>query len=43
VIMPPGSGVAIEWIARMRKTGEIPPVRVLLPAASFPAIPSLKQ
>jgi len=41
VIMPPGSGVAIEWIARARGKGEIPPVRVLLPATSFPEIPSL--
>ena len=42
VINPPASGVAIEWIARARKNGEIPPVRVLLPVTSFPALPSLK-
>ncbi len=42
VINPPASGVAIEWIARARKRGEIPPVRVLLPATSFPSLPKLK-
>jgi ribose transport system substrate-binding protein len=43
VIMPPGSGVAIEWIARMRTTGEIPPMRVLLPVVSYPALSRLKR
>jgi len=43
VIMPPGSGVAIEWIARARTKGEKPPVRVLLPATSFPALPNLQR
>ena len=43
VIMPPGSGSAIEWIARMRRSGTIPPARVLLPVASFPAISRLKS
>jgi ABC-type sugar transport system substrate-binding protein len=43
VIMPPGSGVAIEWIARARSKGEIPPVRVLLPATSFPALANLQR
>jgi ABC-type sugar transport system substrate-binding protein len=43
VIMPPGSGVAIEWIARMRSKGGMPPVRVLLPATSFPSLPSLQR
>ena len=42
VIMPPGSGVAIEWIARVRKGGERPPIRVLLPVTSFPALASLR-
>ena len=42
VIMPPASAVAIEWIARARQNGDIPPVRVLLPLTSFPALPSLK-
>ena len=43
VIMPPGTGIAIEWIARMRKSGTMPPVRVLLPVASFPALSRLKS
>ncbi|MGB8297001.1 MAG: substrate-binding domain-containing protein [Polyangia bacterium] len=43
VIMPPGSGVAIEWIARARTKGEKPPVRVLLPATSFPALSNLQR
>jgi ABC-type sugar transport system substrate-binding protein len=42
VIMPPASGAAIEWIARARKSGEIPPVRVLLPALSFPNLSRIK-
>jgi ABC-type sugar transport system substrate-binding protein len=42
VIMPPGSGVAIEWVARIRSSGEIPPVRVVLPLTSFPDLSSLK-
>jgi inositol transport system substrate-binding protein len=42
VIMPPGSGVAIEWIARVRKGDDLPPVRLVLPVASFPALPRLK-
>ena len=42
VIMPPASGVAIEWIARVRNNGEIPPVRVRLPVVSFPTISRLK-
>jgi ABC-type sugar transport system substrate-binding protein len=43
VIMPPGSGAAIEWIARARQGGEPPPVRVLLPVVSFPALYRLKR
>jgi ABC-type sugar transport system substrate-binding protein len=43
VIMPPGSGVAIEWIARMRTKSELPPVRVVQPVTSFPAVSSLKR
>jgi ribose transport system substrate-binding protein len=42
VIMPPGSGAAIEWIARVRNGGERPPLRVLLPVASVPALSRLK-
>ena len=43
VIMPPSSGAAIEWIDRARARGELPPVRVVQPVASFPAITSLKK
>jgi simple sugar transport system substrate-binding protein len=43
VIMPPSSGAAIEWIAKARLRGELPPVRVGQPVTSFPAIPSLKK
>jgi len=43
VIMPPSSGLAIEWIARVRKDGELPPVRVKLPVTSFPDLSSLKS
>jgi len=42
VIMPPGSGAAIEWIARARRGGERPSVRLLLPVVSFPALSRLK-
>jgi ABC-type sugar transport system substrate-binding protein len=43
VIMPPGSGVAIEWISRVRNHSELPPVRVIQPVTSFPAVGSLKK
>jgi ribose transport system substrate-binding protein len=43
VIMPPRSGAAIEWIACVRKGGDLPPLRVLLPVASFPALSHLKR
>jgi hypothetical protein len=43
VIMPPASGAAIEWIARVRKTHALPPVRVQLPVASFPPLARLKS
>jgi len=43
VIMPPGSGIAIECIARVRKGGELPPVRVRMPVTSFPALSRLKS
>lgn len=42
VIMTPASGVAIEWIARARSGGELPPVRVVLPVQSFPPLAKLK-
>ncbi len=43
VIMPPSSGAAIEWMARVRDRKELPPGRVTLPVASFPALSSLKK
>jgi len=43
VIMPPASGAAIEWIARIRTKSEQPPVRVVQPVTSFPAASSLKR
>ena len=43
VIMPPASGAAIEWIARIRTRGERPPVRVLQPVTSFPNVSGLKR
>jgi ABC-type sugar transport system substrate-binding protein len=43
VIMPPGSGAAIDWVAGVRKGGNLPPPRVLLPVASFPALSRLKR
>ena len=43
VVMPPGSGVAIEWIARLRRGGDKPPVRLLLPVTSFPNISRLRH
>ena len=43
VIMPPASGAAIEWIARAHTKGELPPVRVIQPVTSFPAISGLKK
>jgi len=42
VIMPPTSGVAIEWVAKARSGHEHPPGRVVLPVTSFPAASSLK-
>lgn len=42
VIMPPGSGAAIDWIARARKTREVPPARLPLPVVSFPPLARLK-
>ena len=42
VVMTPGSGPAIEWVARARSGGELPPVHVVLPTTSFPALSRLK-
>ena len=41
VVMTPASGVAIEWIARARRNGELPPAHVVLPVNSFPALSKL--
>jgi ABC-type sugar transport system substrate-binding protein len=43
VIMPPSSGAAVECIAKARNRGERPPVRVMQPVTSFPALSNLKQ
>ena len=42
VVMTPGSAAAIEWIARVRSGGELPPAHVVMPVSSFPALPRLK-
>jgi ribose transport system substrate-binding protein len=42
VVMTPGSGAAIEWIARARSGGDLPPAHVVLPVASFPPLTRLK-
>jgi ABC-type sugar transport system substrate-binding protein len=42
VVMTPASAVAIEWIARARSTGELPPAHVVLPVSSYPALAKLK-
>jgi len=43
VVTPPSSGPAVEWIARMRQHGEIPPAIVIQPVASFPGLASLRK
>jgi ribose transport system substrate-binding protein len=43
VVMTPGSGPAIEWVARVRGGGELPPAHVVLPVTSFPPISRLKR
>jgi ribose transport system substrate-binding protein len=42
VVMTPASGAAIEWIARARSQGDLPPAHVVLPVISFPALTKLK-
>jgi ABC-type sugar transport system substrate-binding protein len=42
VVMTPASEVAIEWIARARSSGELPPAHVVLPVSSYPALTKLK-
>jgi hypothetical protein len=43
VVTPPASGPAVEWIARMRGHGEIPPAIVVQTLTSFPALSSLRK
>jgi ABC-type sugar transport system substrate-binding protein len=43
VVTPPASGPAVEWIARMRRHGEIPPAIVIQPVTSFPGLSSLRS
>jgi ABC-type sugar transport system substrate-binding protein len=43
VVTPPASGPAVEWIARMRQSGEIPPAIVVQPVTSFPGLASLRK
>ena len=43
VVTPPSSGPAVEWIARMRQHGEIPPAIVIQPVTSFPGLSSLRK
>ncbi len=42
VVMTPASGAAIEWIARARGKGELPPAHVVLPVTSYPPLSKLK-
>ena len=42
VIMPPTSGAAIQWVAKICSGQEHPPVRVVLPVTPFPAMRDLK-
>jgi ABC-type sugar transport system substrate-binding protein len=43
VIMPPSTGTAIDLLAKARSKGELPPVRVVQPVTSFPAVSALKR
>jgi ABC-type sugar transport system substrate-binding protein len=42
VVMTPASGPAIDWIARARTSGELPPEHLVLPVTSFPPLTKLK-
>jgi ribose transport system substrate-binding protein len=42
IITPSASGPALEWIARVRDLGEIPPALVIQPVSSFPALSELQ-
>jgi ABC-type sugar transport system substrate-binding protein len=43
VIQPPGSGTAIELIAKHLTKNERPPLRIVQPVTSFPALSALKR
>jgi ABC-type sugar transport system substrate-binding protein len=43
VVTPPASGPAVEWIARSRGRGEIPPAQVSPPVTSFPPLANLER
>jgi ABC-type sugar transport system substrate-binding protein len=43
VVTPPASGPAVEWIARKRRRGEIPPAMVVQAVTSFPGLASLRK
>jgi ABC-type sugar transport system substrate-binding protein len=43
VVTPPASGPAVEWVARMRRRGEIPPAVVVQAVTSFPGLASLRK
>jgi ABC-type sugar transport system substrate-binding protein len=43
VIQPPGSGAAIELMAKHLTKNERPPLRIVQPVTSFPALSSLKR
>jgi hypothetical protein len=43
VVTPPASGPAVEWIARKRRRGEIPPAVVVQAVTSFPGLSSLRK
>jgi ABC-type sugar transport system substrate-binding protein len=43
VVTPPASGPAVEWVARMRRRGEIPPPVVVQTVTSFPGLSSLRK
>ncbi len=43
VVQPPGSGTAIELMAKHLTKNERPPLRIVQPVTSFPALSSLKR
>lgn len=43
VVTPPASGPAVEWIVRLRRRGELPPVQVNQDVTSFPPLSTLEK